>query len=385
MSKHLVLAIGAFPPPVNGQSKNLDRIARDIAACDGVHLVRRSVASGSLKKTVVTHSRKALRIARAWMTLVALTPFYKKRTLYLVADGGRGLFYTRILAASARALGYRIMLQHRTFQYVRNPNPLMGTVERHRKASGGAHVFLCGCMVQQFEKAYGQVGSRVHVVGNLSQYVGFADAGDAPESRATGPVRVSILSNLLPEKGIDTFVEMARQIIAADEGFNFTIAGPIPQEVTKNQITSLVADHPDRVAYVGPLYGEEKRQHLKDTDIFVFPTRYPFEAQPNVIFEAMSLGATCIAPDRGCIAEDIGTTGIVISAQDESNPAAYAQALLSYAGTNGRALLDHRQTAAFNAAQTGVDTARAAYAGFLEDLTGAVPPAANKGGVHGSF
>jgi hypothetical protein len=45
---------------------------------------------------------------------------------------------------------------------------------------------------------------------------------------------------------------------------------------------------------------------------FFFPTNYIYEAQPLVIFEAMSYGVPVIAADRGYIAEMIGSAGTVV-------------------------------------------------------------------------
>ncbi|MEO0422128.1 MAG: glycosyltransferase family 4 protein [Pseudomonadota bacterium] len=368
---HLILVIGALPPPINGQSKNLERIAGDIAACPGVRLVRRSVAAGALEKSVVTHARKAGRVVAAWVTMLALSLRYRKRSLYLVADGGRGLVYTWGLAATAKALGYRIVLQHRTFEYVRAPNPLMARIDALRARSAGAQVFLCESMARRFREAYGSAVGPSHVVGNLSQYAGFAGPQDRPEPLvADAPIRVTMLSNLIPEKGVDTFLATARLVLARSQACQFTLAGPVPHADTRAAIEALVAHAPEQVRWLGPLYGEDKRELLKRTDVFVFPTRYRFEAQPNVVLEAMRLGATVVAPDRGCIASDVAETGVVIEAGRESDPKAYAEVLLAYAAEGGRALLNARRQAAFEAAAHGVVVGRAAYAQFLSDLTG---------------
>ena len=57
------------------------------------------------------------------------------------------------------------------------------------------------------------------------------------------------------------------------------------------------------VDYLGPVYGEAKRDFYQRLDILLFPTRYINEAEPLVIHEAIRSGVHVMACARGAIGE----------------------------------------------------------------------------------
>ena len=63
--------------------------------------------------------------------------------------------------------------------------------------------------------------------------------------------------------------------------------------------------------YRGALYGADKDAFFEAIDVFIFPTRYKNEAQPTVIFEAMSRGVPILSYERGCIKGQVGGAGAV--------------------------------------------------------------------------
>jgi len=78
------------------------------------------------------------------------------------------------------------------------------------------------------------------------------------------------------------------------------------------------------VRFEGTVYGEEKMRLLGSSDIFVFPTYYPFEGHPWVIVEAMAFGLPIISTDQGAIRESVidGVNGFII---EKSNPTQIAE------------------------------------------------------------
>lgn len=86
---------------------------------------------------------------------------------------------------------------------------------------------------------------------------------------------------------------------------NAVIAGP----ATSDHVAKYVRDQVDRfggvATWIGPVYGKEKIDFLSNVSVLAFPTKYVNEAQPNVLFEALSYGVPVATIARGCIDEDV--------------------------------------------------------------------------------
>jgi glycosyltransferase involved in cell wall biosynthesis len=83
------------------------------------------------------------------------------------------------------------------------------------------------------------------------------------------------------------------------------LAGPIENAADAALVEVARSEIGEHLNYLGPLYGAEKDRFLAELDVFVFPTRYRNEAQPNAVFEAMSAGAAVVVFARGCLGEDV--------------------------------------------------------------------------------
>ncbi|WP_345742125.1 hypothetical protein [Ruegeria faecimaris] len=61
----------------------------------------------------------------------------------------------------------------------------------------------------------------------------------------------------------------------------------------------------DEIRWDGPLYGEKKQQLYDEIDVFLFPTRYSFEAQPTVIYDAFASDTAVTSFARRAIEEQV--------------------------------------------------------------------------------
>jgi glycosyltransferase involved in cell wall biosynthesis len=78
-------------------------------------------------------------------------------------------------------------------------------------------------------------------------------------------------------------------------------------------IDEAVKSFPDLVRYVGPVYGDAKKQFLQNIDALLFPTRYNEESWGIVLNEAFAAGAPVITFDRGCTKTVVGAkAGLVV-------------------------------------------------------------------------
>jgi glycosyltransferase involved in cell wall biosynthesis len=115
------------------------------------------------------------------------------------------------------------------------------------------------------------------------------------------PVVLGHLSNLCVEKGIREVVESFLRLHRAGLDVNFHLAGGFADaeaEVLVGRARKVLGD---RLVLWGPISGECKDAFYQNLDIFLFPTRFTLEAQPNVVFEAMQGSNAVIAFARGCI------------------------------------------------------------------------------------
>ena len=144
------------------------------------------------------------------------------------------------------------------------------------------------------------------------------------------PAMVLYLSNLIPEKGADVFVDTALELMQKDPDLRFVLAGaPTDQDFTA-LLTGKVTSSSDssRFVFVGAVTDAVRKwELLREASVLAFPSTYPFEAQPLTILEALSVGTPVVAFDVGGIRDVIrdGIDGTLVQA---GNRAAFEASLL---------------------------------------------------------
>jgi glycosyltransferase involved in cell wall biosynthesis len=145
----------------------------------------------------------------------------------------------------------------------------------------------------------------------------------------TGKPQILFISNYFTSKGILDLIEALR--IVKDQGLAFTsklvgAPGDLSTENLRNRVQQ--AGLKNQVRICGPLYGADKIQALKESDIFVHPSHN--DAFPLVILEAMQFGLPIITTDEGGIPDMIcpGKTGVLVTKGDVKSLANEIAALL---------------------------------------------------------
>jgi glycosyltransferase involved in cell wall biosynthesis len=138
--------------------------------------------------------------------------------------------------------------------------------------------------------------------------------------------------NLFESKGVLDLLNAASIVLQKNKNIEFQIVGPwINREKhTKAEAEKIIIENnlEDKIKFLGIVTGNEKEKILMQTDVFVFPTKYPFEGFPLVILEAMQAQCPVISTkDVGAIEDmvDDGKTGILV---DKKNPAQISQAIV---------------------------------------------------------
>ncbi|MDO8287592.1 MAG: glycosyltransferase family 4 protein [Parvibaculum sp.] len=336
-----VQIVGAFPPPLGGAAKNNEIIASALEG-KGATVERLSISGSGLahRRTLTHHIQRLGKNAAALLALVREPS--RATHVYIIPDGGLGLAYSAVLWSVAVLLGREVTAHHRTYLYLDRRTPLMAAVASFTRRKTH-HVFLSAGMRQAFEKQYGAVVGSV--VGNAT----FVEQHVIPVATPISPALVlGHLSNLCRDKG---FFDVARTFEMARESGRRVIlqlAGPILEPEVETVLANLAQRFGDDIQYLGPLHGLEKYNFYMGLDVFLFPTRFAQEAQPNVIFEAMSAGVHIVASERGCIAEmlDCGRLAKVVPRGADFSAAAAEyledyEAHLSTRRQERRCIIDH--------------------------------------------
>ncbi|TCM68598.1 glycosyltransferase family 4 protein [Rhizobium sp. BK068] len=314
MTRHII-AIGQLPPPFSGFSL----ATRSMIALleEGNSVTNHDVSPPFGKLSLLKHPIKLNRVLGACRRLVRDRK-HDNRICYLACEGGPGLVYTALIVLVARLLAYPIYLHHHSFSYIDRASLLMRCV----LAFGDSrlrHIFSCDVMRDRFTDTY-QRRMRSSIVSNAA-YVVPTEQNDAPRYATT--LVIGMLSHLGTEKGLDTFLDLARQ--ARHEGLSIRaiLAGPAGTG-ERAAIDAAVMELGDMLDYRGALYDDAKAAFYREIDVLVLPTTYGNEAQPLVIFEAKAAGNAVISTDRGCIRKQLDESDLLAPADDEFVPTALA-------------------------------------------------------------
>ena len=154
-----------------------------------------------------------------------------------------------------------------------------------------------------------------------------------PRPEPEGPVRVTMVSRLLWDKGVREFVDAAALVRNARDDIVFTLVGPPddgnPTSVSPQQVRSWV--DAGLVEWWG--YRENIAEVLACSHIAVLPSYG--EGMPKTLLEAAACGRSIVATDVSGCREVVhhGGNGLLVPVRD---PRALADAILSLAGDPDR-------------------------------------------------
>jgi len=118
--------------------------------------------------------------------------------------------------------------------------------------------------------------------------------------------RIVYLSNFTINKGILDVINACKLLKEENLGFQVSLVGKafdISEKELMIRISELGLDQ--FVKIIGPKYNDEKSNLLRESDFFVFPTKYERESFPLVILEAFQFGLPVISTNEGGISSMI--------------------------------------------------------------------------------
>ena len=108
------------------------------------------------------------------------------------------------------------------------------------------------------------------------------------------------MSNVIESKGIFDLIDA----IGSDKKYTLKIAGRVfPDE--KDRFDNCLKQHKN-IEYLGFVSYEDKKKLLMESAVFCLPTRYPTEAQPIALIEALCMGCMVVSTDLPGIVDTLG-------------------------------------------------------------------------------
>lgn len=300
-----IFVIGPMPPPLHGFSLATAALVERLREAAAVEVF--DTSAGSPQRGWRYHGRRMARSLGACWKL-SWRRRSGGRTLYLPLAGGSGAIYDMMVVCVARARRYRLFLHHHAFSYITQRSRWTALLMLIAGAEA-THICLCTVMAEKLRARYRSI-ARWEILSNAALVETGDDTARIP---GHGPIRLGFLSNLLPEKGLDTVIDLCRALRRSGCDAVLSIAGPVEHPSAAALLEEARRDLGSAFDYRGPVYDADKTAFYRDVDVFLFPTRYANEAQPLVLMEALAAGVPVIATGRGCIAEDLAAGGIVTS------------------------------------------------------------------------
>ena len=370
-ARRRVVAIGPFPPAVTGAAKNTAIICSDLEGRGAVtYRLQTNSARGRDEhvRTVGLYARKTLGfVSNMGGIMSRRLSFPAGGSVYLVPDGGLGVAFSAAYARVASARSLRLIVHHRNYSHIRDQSRMMAQLVR-AAPDRTLHVFLDPVMERRFRAVYPAVVKSTYVPNAATCDVEIS--GDSFELAGSRPISVGFLSNLVEDKGFDVVAD-ALVILARRLGpkARFLLAGRPVGPGNLARLTELRAALGDQLCYQGEVFGDSKVEFFRSCDIFVFPTRYSQEAQPNVLYEAMAGGSLIVSTNWAGVPWMLGGTVSRIVEPGADRADDIVAAVEDLASTHDLPAARARQVKAFHNKKLDAD---ARYERLLDHILGVV-------------
>ncbi len=138
----------------------------------------------------------------------------------------------------------------------------------------------------------------------------------------SGRLRFLLASRMIAEKGVDTYLAIAKRFHNLNSKVEFQLAGAIddtnPDAVTSSTIKD--AENSGSIVYKGFVAPADMPELLADIDVVCLPTRLQ-EGLPRILLEGAASGCAIIASDQPACQDvvHIGKTGWLLKKPDEEH------------------------------------------------------------------
>jgi glycosyltransferase involved in cell wall biosynthesis len=330
MSRACVLSIGPSPPPYNGMSVATDLVLKAMGnEVEHVHLDtsdRRGLANVG-----------KFDFANLWLAAVHATKYLwllitrRPKVVYVPISQAWLPFLRDCLFLVPAKLMRRTVVIHLHGGYFgtffRQTTALMRSIIRFSLADAARAVVLGKKVECAFQGILPL--DRIRIIPN-----GIPDLFNTSRSNeGNQSCDVLFLSTLMADKGV---LDLLRALLCVHERIGSVrsiFAGEWYSELDRKVAADVITAFPNdsRPEFVGAVDPLRKRDLLKSSAVFVFPTFYPFEGHPYVILEAMAAGLPIVSTNWACIPEMVedGVNGFLIEPRNVEMLAASICSLLT--------------------------------------------------------
>jgi len=132
-------------------------------------------------------------------------------------------------------------------------------------------------------------------------------------------IKILFLSNLMEEKGILYLLDALKKLEEKNIVYEAKVTGNIDDSLKEKIINKI--DSLNNTSYVGVLKGNDKKELLNWSNIFILPTFYKMEGQPIAILEALATENVIITTNHAGIADVIkpGINGFFVTPKCEKS------------------------------------------------------------------
>lgn len=172
-------------------------------------------------------------------------------------------------------------------------------------------IFLSTDQKEGFLQLFPSLKERVLVLPN------FIDVVETPlKKKFNEKLSVLFLARLVKEKGVLELIKAASEINEKEIIVNIIGEGPCEKDITALIKEKKLAN---KVKFLGPKFGEEKEEYLKNADVYILPSSWK-EGIPYTILEAMKFRTTVLCTPQGGLKDIItdGHNGIFIKRDVEN-------------------------------------------------------------------
>ncbi|GEM_PF-772932 len=315
-----ILVIGQLPPPVHGSNVMTERFMDALAACGYETQIVEKTFSKSMDEVGKASYRKVLKIPDLCRRVaVVAETFRTDLCVYFISVGLQSLLVDCLVLwlLERRKIPYLLYFHGKGYRVYEGARflPLRGVIHTAlRNAAGG--LVLGEALKEDVNHLIPD--NRLLVLPNG---IPEPEQPPAPSQKRERPL-VVFLSNLIPAKGPLRFLQMAKQVHAAEPDVRFVMAGRHTTETYLQELEIFIRQEglASCVELPGPVYGADKARLFNAMDILVFPTSFKKETFGIVNIEAMQYGVPVISSPAGAIPEIIqdGETGYIVDPENIS-------------------------------------------------------------------
>ncbi|UKV15535.1 glycosyltransferase family 4 protein [Thalassospiraceae bacterium SW-3-3] len=299
-----IIAMLQLPPPMHGAAAMNERaLAALRKTCDVTLLeMRFTNHPRDIAKLTIGKLVKAF-----YLSLRLLFELWRKPdALYInFAPSGSAFYRDSIYVLMSKQFGIPAILHlHGQGLQAGRENRFAAWLQ-HRVFTGQTAIILGDALRHELSG----IGCQSAIIANCLPEEAFQIA--QPLSGNTTP-RLLYLSNLFRSKGINDVLAACAILRQRNTDFALDIAGA-EGDISVGELERLVDtfDLENHCLYHGPVDAGCRTKLLSKANLFLFPTRYPNEAQPLVVLEAMAAGVPVITSSIGTLGDIVreGETG----------------------------------------------------------------------------